>query len=480
MVAWKHIHFWATFVFFSFDICMTFNIWKKSFLLLLLLAGVSTMALPNTVTPEKAKQKQQKAWQDSLRHDMREARYNTNDKDRPNFSEARKNIEHALQNPYGKDNPDVLLQAGHTEYACFQYERNRPASGGKMDEKVIYASTAAGFQYYTQAYQMYRHPAKGKVVTPPSNKGYVQMRSNAYELYRCTQGFRATAGYYAKQKDWKSAHTYYKMALEAMDSEILRDYARTDYEVRVDFDKFRTDSIRKRLTYACAVTAVQMQDHQLAVQELEAAKYTGIEANRIRQQLCKEYLVLNDTAGYQRALLEAVNLLPKEVWFAESLLNLYLTRGQHREALSVIDKVIDNVPNPAHTYELKGQLLDEAGDLDGAVSAYMQAITADSTLVVSYSAMGRIYFNRAIEAENALVDARQFDQIYSVAVPLYEAALPYYNKAYDNDKDRKDESIASAIRTILYKRFQSPKCRNARQLIRRYNEVSLAYGMSTL
>ncbi len=454
----------------------------RTFILLLCIGvTVPQIALEShPVSAPSLSPKAQKAYRDSLKRDLREARFNTNDKSRPNFTEARKYLEHALQNPLGKENPEVILQAAHTEYQCFHNERNRPANGGKMDEKVIYASTASGFNYYSQAYRMYRHPAKGTTFQQPNAKAYLQMRSNAYDLYRSTQGFRATAGYYAKQKDWKQAHHYYKMALEAMDSEILLDYARSNYAVKVDFDKFRSDSIRQRLLYSCAVAAVQMKDHELAVQELEAAKFSGIEPNRIRQQLCKEYLLLKDTLGYERSLLEAINLLPQESWYPENLLNLYLSRNRHAQALSIIDKVIALNPNNARTYELKGQLLDEAGDVDGAVTAFMSAITIDSTLVVSYSSMGRIYFNRAIEAENALVEARQFDQIYSVAVPLYEAALPYYNKAYDNDKDRKDESIASAIRTILYKRFQSPKCRNPKPLIRRYNEVSRAYGLSTM
>jgi len=448
--------------------------------IILCIAGAQSVVVAQQASAQKLTPKEQKAYRDSLKRDLREAKFNTNDKSRPNFTEARKYLEHAFQNPYGKENPAVILQAAHTEYQCFQTERNRPASGGKMDEKVIYASTAAGFNYYCQAYQMYRHPAKGSTIVPPNAKGYMQMRSDAYDLFRCTQGFRATAGYYAKQKDWKQAHFYYKMAIDAMDSEIIRDYVRLNYAVKVDYDKICNDSIRQRLLYSCAVTAVQMQDHELAVKELEVAKYSGIEPNRIRQQLCKEYLAIQDTAGYERALLEASNLLPKESWYPENLLNLYLSRNRHAQALSIIDKVIELNPGNARSYELKGQLLDEAGDVDGAVTAFMSAISLDSTLVISYSSMGRIYFNRAILVENELIEARQFDKIYTVAVPLYEEALPYYNKAYDNDKERKDENIASAIRTILYKRFQSPKCRNPRPLIRRYNEVSKAYGMSTM
>ncbi len=443
------------------------------------LSVAASVAVAQTSTA-KLTPKEQKALRDSLKRDMREARLYTNDKSSPNFTSARKHIESAFKNPYGKDNADVTLQAANTEFQCFRVERNKPATGGNMDEKVIYASTAAGFKYYCDAYRMYRHPSVGKAVSVPNAKAYRQMQSNAYELYRCTQGFRATAGYYAKQKDWKSAHDYFTMALEAMDSEILLDYARNEPAVKADFAKFRSDSIRQRLLYSCAVSAVQMQDHALAIKELEAAKYSGIEPNRIRQQLCKEYLILKDTAGYERALRDGANLLPNEPWYAENLLNLALARNDHKQALAFIDKVIEFNPGNAKTLELKGQLQDEAGDLDGAIASFMQAISIDTTLVVSYSSMGRIYYNRALVVEESMVEARQFDAIYDTVVPMYEVALPYYNKAFANDTERKDSSIATAIRTILYKRFQNPKCRNPRQLIRRYNEVSKAYGMSPL
>lgn len=457
---------WATFL-----IHMT-KILRYTILSILCAACAQVCAV---TTPQK---KAEKLMRDSLKYDLREARLNTNDKSKPDFAVARRHLEHAFKNPYGKGNPDVTLQAAHTEYQCFQTERNRPASGGRMDEKVIYASTAAGFLYYSEAYQMLKHPAKG--VPPASQKVLQQIRINAYDLFRSTQGFRATAGYYFRAKDWKNAHHYFKMALESIDSEMLKDYALVQAGVKEDFAKFRTDSIRKHLVYSCAVTAVQMGDHPLAIRELEVAKYSGIQPNRVRQQLCKEYLAIKDTVGYERTLEEGLGLLPDEPWYAESLLNLFLVRNEHQKALGIIDRVIENKPGNASTIELKGQLLDESGDVANAEVAFLQAIVFDTTLVVSYSSLGRILFNRAIAAENEMVEARRFDEIYDTVVPLYEKALPYYDRAYINDKERKDESIASAIRTILYKRFQSPKCRNAKQLIRRYNEVSRAYGMSTL
>lgn len=422
----------------------------------------------------------QNSQQDSLKHDLKIARQNTNDKTKPDFAKARESLNRAFKNPYGKDNAEVLLQAANTEYRCFQVERNKPATGKKMDEKVIYASTADGFRYYCRAYQLLRHPVAGSKQVGLNMKATQQMQSEAYDLFRSTQGFRATAGYYYNMKDWKKAYEFFKLAQEAIDCEILTHYAANNYAVQADFAKFRTDSIRRRLQFSAAVSAVHMGDHPLAIKELEAAKHFGIESNRVRQQLCKEYIAIQDTAGYERALKEGVNALPKEPWYPENLLNLYLDRRELKKALDIIDRVLSFDTSNAKIIELKGQLLEEFGDTAGAEVAYLQAVVFDTTLLVSYSSLGRICFNRALEAENALVEARQFDDIYTKAVPLYEAALPYYNKAYENDTERKDSSIATAIRTILYKRFQSPKCKNAKLLIRRYNEVSRAYGMSTL
>ena len=450
------------------------------FLLFCLVCHVTDAVAIPFIPKDNNAEKELKALRDSLKRDLKEARINSNDKTSPNFSSARASLQHAFKNPYGKNNPEVFLQAANTEYMCFQTERNKPASGGKMDEKVIYASTAAGFQYYAKAYRLYHDPKVGKSVSMPSAKVFQQMRSNAYELYRSTQGFRATAGYYFKQKDWKSAYTYFKLASESLDCNMLTDFANANPAMKADFEKFRVDSIRQQLIYSCAVTAVLLEDHLLAVKELEAARFTGIEPNRVRQQLCQEYLMLKDTIGYERSLRDGVAVLPNEPWFAENLLNLYLSQNDHRQALSVIDLVIQNAPDNAHNAELKGQLLDETGNTEEAEACYKMAILYDSTLLVSYSALGRIYFNRAIELENHMIEARQFDKIYDVVVPKYELALPYYEKAYQNDKERKDSSIASAIRTILYKRFQSPKCKNAKALILRYNEVSLAYGMKGL
>lgn len=450
-----------------------------------LIAGGGSQLVAATLASDKADKaqaKSQKAELDSLRLWLKEARVNTNDKAKPNFDRARAALRKAMANPYGKQNPMVLLQAANTEYQCFQTERNKPASGGKMDEKVIYASTSAGFQYYCQAYELFRHTDHSAYAQfkAPSVKDYARMRSNAFELYRCTQGFRATAGYYFRQKDIRRAHDLFSLALHSIDCELLLDYALENEVMQADFEKYRTDSLRSQLKYSCAVTSVMLADHPQAIAELEAAKDCGVETNRVYQQLCKEYLSVSDTLKYVSTLQEGVRVLPDEAWFAQNLLNYYLSHSNHTEALGIVDHVIRTTPGNAYNVELKARLLDDAGRDDEAVEAYKQAIALDSTLYVSYINLGGIYYNRAVAVENEYIDSRRFDDIYDEVVPLYELALPYYLRAYDLDTKRQDTSVPTALRTILFKRFQSPRCKNSKQLIKKYNEISRAYGWSTL
>lgn len=436
----------------------------------------SVETLQTQLKDAKLQAKQLKRQQDSLSLCLKEARYYTNDKQAFNFDKARNFLKLAFANPLGKDNVEVWLQAANTEYQCYQTERNKPASGKKIDDKVIFNSTATGFEYYNKAYDMLMHSPQSV-----SAKKMLQIRANAYELFRATQGFRATAGYYYNKKEWVNAYKYFRMGLDALDSQLLKDFARYNGAPAADLARFDNDSLRTRLLFSCAVTAVKTGDHTTAIRELEAVKLKAVEINHIYQQLALEYDAIDDMEGYERTLREASVQLPDEIWYPRNLLNLYLSRHDIAKSLSVVDDVIRIAPvDAAPDYELKGRLLEEMGDATGAEESYLKALVLDPNLLLANLNLGRLYFNVAVAAEEQYIEARKFDSIYEEVVPQYEKALPYYLKAYEVDQQRKETAIATAVRTILYKRFQNPRCKEARQLISQYNEVSKAYGLPTL
>lgn len=423
----------------------------------------------------KSQSKSFKIQSDSLKLCLKEAKYYSNDKQSYNFDKARGFLKLAFNNPLGTDNVDVLLQAANTEYQCFQTERNKPASNKKIDEKVIYSSTAAGFEYYLRAYEKLMN---GERI--PTRKQLQQIRSNAYDLYRATQGFRATAGYYYTKQDFKQAYHYFRLGLDALDCRLLNDFARYNGAMSLDFDRFRNDSVRNRLMYSCAVSAVKTGDHLLSIRELEAVKRCGIETKLVYQQLSLEYEALGNLEGFERTLREGTLLMPEEIWFPQNLLNLYLSQHELAKALPIADQLISLAPENASNYELKGRLLEEMNNVGEAENAYLEALRYDPLLLLSNANLGRIYFNKAVTSEDEYIAARRFDRIYDEVVPLYEKALPYYYRAYESDYRHEDASIATAIRTILYKRFQNPRCKETKSLIAKYNEVSRAYNMPTI
>lgn len=431
--------------------------------------------LKQQIKDSKLQTKALKIQSDSLKLCLKEAKYYTNDKQSYDFDKARGFLKLAFANPLGKDNPEVLLQAGHTEYQCFQTERNKPASGKKMDEKVIYSSTAAGFEYYLKVYDKLN--GTPRQLTP---KKMQQIRSNAYDLFRATQGFRATAGYYYTKQDWKQAHRFFRLGLESLDSPLLNDYARYNGAMAVDFTRFNNDSVRHRLMYSCALTAVKMGDHMLAVRELEAVKRCGIETDLVHRLLCLEYEALDNLEGFERILKEGMVQMPDTIWYPRNLLNLYLSQHALAKALPIADHVIMLDPENATNYELRGRLMEELNMTEEAEKSYIEALKRDPMLLESNINLGRIYFNRAVAQEDSYIEARRFDDIYEDVVPMYEKALPYYYKAYELDRNHTENSIATAVRTILYKRFQNPRCKEAKKLMAKYNEVSRAYGMTTL
>lgn len=441
-------------------------------ILITLLIACASQSVQASVAPEI---KNRKVLQDSLNANLKEARIYSTDKAAINYDKARKALQKAFNNPLGKANAEVYYQAGETEYRCFQSERNKPASGKKADEKIIYSSTAQGYIYYDSAYALIK---QGKHQF--SRKQILQLQSNAYDMFRVTQGFRATAGYYYNKKDWKNANHYFQIALETLDCEMLLDYASSVAAVKADFAKYRTDSIRTQILFSCAVTSVKLEEHQEAVMYLEQLKKRTDQKNSVYQQLCAEYLALSDSVSYESTLIEAIHEIPEEGWFPETLLSLYLKRNEYFKALKIIDRVIATTGKSASNLQLKGQLLEEVGNMLGAERAYSTAVRIDSTLLLSYNNLGRIYFNRAVSREEYYITERRFDDIYYDVVPLYEEALPFYYKAFELDTKHEYPAIATAIRTILYKRFSSKQCTNPKLLVQKYNDVSMAYGMKPI
>lgn len=389
----------------------------------------------------------------------------------PDFAAARAAIATAQANSNSKDNPEFYFAAGEVEYAQMNNERNKPALGGKMDEKTIYDCTDAAYDYYTKAYELYK-------AQDPKAKNLETAKAHAFECYQITGGLRANAGYWYNAKDWKKAYAAFSKSIEATQSDLIKEGAAQNPILQETvYAPLAADSTINQTMFNRAVVAIYSEDHNLAITALEAMKDKNYETNLIYQSLAKEYLALQDTAKFVDLLKDGVQKMPEEPWYATSLMNVYLEQKNYAEAANYIDNIIKSDPNNARFVDLKGRLLEMQGDNAAAEECYKKATELDATNYQSWSNLGRIAFNRATDKENELYDKKKYDSVDKEAGPLYDAALPYYEKAFAFDSERSDNTIANAMRTILYKKFQKPSCPNKKELIEQYNEVSRAYGL---
>lgn len=455
----------------------------KKFIVSALAAVVMAGAFTAQAQDDKAAAKAIKEAQKALDGNLKQAKKLSEDPTKPDFAGARAQIAEAQKNSQAAANAGAIgLAAGNVEYAQFNYERNKPATGGTMNEETVLSTAVAGYEYYAQAYEAYKQPdAKGKVNT----KFNAEIQQKAFELFRTTGGFRANAGSAYGNQDWKNAYKFFDMSLAATDSEMLKSYCATNPVAQLDMDFYQSDSTRNQSAFNRAVVAIYMEDHPLAIQNLEYMKDKNYETNLVFQSLAREYVAndsvngLPDSTKLIALLEEGAKLMPNEPWYSQNLMNVYLDRKDYESAAKSIDGIVALDPNNANYVALKGQLLEMQGNPDEALACYQKALELDPAYGNAYSYIGRIYYNRATDRENELYDQKKYDIVDRETAPLYDEALPWYEKAFAFDTEHKDTSIPQALRTILYRKFQKPSCPNKKELQAFYNEVSEAYNLPT-
>lgn len=413
--------------------------------------------------------------QKELTKNIKMARVYATDPAKPDFKAARKEIAAALANPQLKTNEaDVYLAAGDVEFNCFNVERNKPAKGGKIDDDVIYDSSLNAYIYYNKAYEIYSAPDANMKVNA-KNKTAIQKK--AWTLFTATGGFRVNASYAYEKQQWKKSHDCFDLFIKALDSQMVKDLTSSNARARQELAMLNTDSIVAHAKYFRACNSVLLEDTQTAIDELKDMKYLGYEQNYVFQELCRQYNSIGENVLYENTLIEGIKLFPKEPWYAQNLMNIYLDNKDFDAAAIIIDNLLLADPENPSSLSLKGTLVELQGNVDLALAYLEKAYSLDPDNADINSNLGRIWYNKAQSIETEYFDKRQYDRADEESMPLYIKAAEYYVKAFKADTTHCDITIANGIRNVRYKQFTKVDCPNRNELINQYNEVSKAYDL---
>jgi len=351
---------------------------------------------------------------------------------KPNIEDARNLIKGAMQDPETMDNAETWFIAGKVEDKQFSMEQQKELLGQTPDELVMYGALQRIKPFFLVADSLDQLPdAKGKV-KPKFRK---DMRSIllANRLYYLNGG-----GFFYNKGDYENAFDMFnqffsmpKMDMFAGENIAVNDtaYAQFRYYAGLALAQFSTDTA-KIISY------------------FESIKINnGYNEEDVLKFLSSLYEQTNNTVGMVNTLREGVQRFPNESFFMLSLINHYIYSNQGDAAIEMITKAIELAPNNlAELYNVLGIVFENSKkDNDAAKANYEKALSIDPNYVEAIGNLGRIFYNRAVEAQvaaNEIKDNRQYEVARAQAMDMFREALPFFERAHQLKPEDRDYMIA--------------------------------------
>lgn len=394
-----------------------------------------------------------------------------------NVKDARKYVKRllSLAEKYEQSMGDYYAQAGLVEDLAFDYERNKPAAGKKMDEKECLACAKQCYLYYQKAYEAYT--SDPSAYSKKSLKTVSTLQQKAMDYYILTKGFQVNAGQSYKEKKLETSLSEFLMSFNGSQSEFLLTPYREDSIRNNSFATYLADSTQCRTLFNCATisTALNQLDQSLAF--YDSLKVRNYQPEKVYRNTTSIYATLGDTVSMKSELQKAIEIVPEDIWFKKNLLQLHIDLHEWDTAKVVADQIIELDSTDVLVLNTVGQLHEIENHPFEALQIYLRSYALDSMQMDVCSHIGRIYYNRVVQTKDNLFNQRKTSQYYSKLTPLYDQSMDWYDRAYELDTEFRDPTIAQALREILYFHFTQTRCPNRAELIARYNEISRNYGL---
>ncbi len=395
-----------------------------------------------------------------------------------NIAEARRHVNRllfladSLQQPMAEH----YALAGLVEDMSFNYERNKPATGGKTNEKECLSAAKKCYLYNQKAYNDFL--ANPEAYNKKVLKGVPALQQKALNYYLLTKGFQVNAGQSFKEKKLEQSLEEFLISFNGSQSPFLIDIYNNDSITYKGFATYLADSTQCRTLSNCASITTALGRYAESLAYYDSLKVRQYQPDKVYRNTLSIYATLADTLAMKNELRSAIEIMPEDTWFQKNLLQLHIDKHEWDSAKVVADRIIELDSTDVLVMNIVGQLHEIEEHPFEALQIYLKSYALDSMQMDVCSHIGRIYYNRVVQTKEKLFNQRKTHQYYSKLTPLYDQAADWYDRAYELDTDHKDPTIAQALREILYFHFTQTRCPNRAELIARYNEISRNYGLN--
>jgi tetratricopeptide (TPR) repeat protein len=356
----------------------------------------------------------------------------------PNIEEAQALIKEALANPETENDPEAWYVAGLVENKQFDMEKIKEVMNVAPNEDVMYPALDRIFPYFSKADELDQLPnEKGKVKS--------KFRKDIKSIMLANRPYYVNAGAYFYEKgNYQKA---YESFLFYGEMHKLPMFAGDESK----FESLASDTNAVKYRYYAALSAALIPNHDAAIElytEIKDLNYNEIDCYK---QLANEYYQKEDTTGFVKVLEQGTAKFPEESYFILNMINININRGEIEQAISYLQKAIDNSPTDAQLHDVLGLVYEGNKEIDKAIVSIKKSLEINPDYPDALSHLGRIYYNLGIESRavaDNISDVASYNAEIEKVNNYFKEAIPYFEKAYSINS--KDSDAVFALRNIYY------------------------------
>ena len=354
---------------------------------------------------------------------VKEAKSIANDV-KPDFAQAEKLINEALNNAETKDNAETWDVAGFIQKRINEKEMENAYLRKPYDTLKVYNSALNMCKYYFKCDELAQIPnEKGKI------KNKFRRSNSAAILAARPNLINGGIQFFNLDKNKEALDffaTYVDIAINPM------------------FEKenlLQTDTVLPQIAYYASLAAAKMEDYPSVLKYAPYAKEDKEVGKYAMEFISTALKAQGDTVKWIASLKDGIQKYTEHSFFFGHLIDYYSNNNKFDEAMQFADDMLAKDPNNTFYLYVKGYLYHNMKDYEKAIEFYNKTIEVDPNYAEAYSNLGLIYCLQAQDfSEKATTDVNnpKYKEDQATLKVFYEKARPNYEKARELKPEQKD------------------------------------------
>lgn len=341
----------------------------------------------------------------------------------PDYANALKEIQPALTNSETSGTMMPWFLAGKAAFGVYDNAYIREATGDPLtpeEKKAAGHALINAYNYYFTALPLDSLPdIKGKIKPKKSKEmikelagGYAQLRNAGVFLF--------------DSQDYDGAYDAWELYVTLPDNPILGS----------SVPKADPDTIVGQIMFYQGVAKLSNNDNKAALDKMLATIPTGFKNLDLYRYALEAARRLDDSVTMLDIAQEGYDLYGTEdISFIGQLINARLAANDLTACYDLVNKAIestssDNATMISQLYDVKGFILEQDENLDGARDSFSEAIKYDPSFAKAYFDKARVIYNKALKLDEEATPETESSTVF----PLLLEAAPLFEKAYDLDE----------------------------------------------